>query len=151
MILDSLKNSGLYEGLNPLFAKAFEFIRTADFSALPGGVSEIEGKDLYVNMIHEGKLKLPENAPLEVHDKYIDIQVLLEGEETYGWAERGECAGPRGEMNTEKDVLLFDGKSSLTFTIKAGEFCIFFPSDGHAPMIGDPARTVKKCIVKVRV
>lgn len=151
MIIDSLKNSSLYYGMHPLFEKAFYFVATTDITALDNGIHKIEGDDLLVNVNNNARLKTPADAALEVHDRYIDIQVVLEGEETFGWTERSECTGARGVMDSEKDVQFFDGPKALTFKLKAGDFCILFPTDGHAPMIGDPSTEIKKCIFKVKV
>ncbi len=90
----------------------------------------------------------PDDAPLEVHDKYIDIQIVLSGRETFGWAARPALVSARGEFDTQKDIQFFDDSPSLRFTLGAGEFAVFFPSDAHAPLIG--RGRVRKCIIKVR-
>lgn len=149
MIIDSLKNAALYEGLHPRFARAFDFVRHNDLVSMKPGRYDIDGDDIFLTL-SDSELKLPENAPLEVHDAYIDIQVVFDGVETYGWLERSHCGKPRGTMDTTKDVLFCDDKPSTWFTLHSGEFCILFPSDAHAPMVGTVGSTVRKCIVKVR-
>lgn len=146
MIIDSLKNHRTYAGLHPRFAKAFEYLMHADFVSLPDGRNEIDGDAMFV-MMNRGSLKKPENALLEVHNKYIDIQLVIDGTETFGWTERSELASPRGEFNAEKDILFFDDKPRTSYTVHSGQMSIFFPEDGHAPMIGEG--NITKCIVKV--
>ena len=63
---------------NPHYAKAMEFIRTTDLNALENGRHEIDGDNLFVNIV-DSVMKTPQQARLEVHDKYIDIQVPLSG------------------------------------------------------------------------
>ena len=43
----------------------------------------------------------------------------------------------------------FNDAPSTYFTILPGEFAIFFPGDGHAPLIGEGE--TKKIIIKVAV
>lgn len=146
MIIDSLKNHAAYAALHPRFAKAFEYLLTADFSALPEGRNEIDGDEVFL-MMQRGTLRKAADALLEVHDRYIDIQLVIEGVETFGWAERSELVLPRGEFDAEKDILFFGDKPETFYTLHGGRMSIFFPEDAHAPMIGEG--NIVKCIVKV--
>ncbi len=148
MILDSLKNSALYYGVHPRLERAFELIAATDWMAMSEGIHELEGRDIFVNVI-VGNLKRDEDAKLEVHNEYIDIQVLIEGrEEGFGWSERKDLRMPLGEFSVEKDVQLFDDVPQTVYFMRPGQFTILMPEDGHAPMRGEGA--VRKIIVKVR-
>lgn len=148
MIFDSLKNAGLYYGVHPRMKRAFELIAATDWTKAGPGIHELDGRDIYVNLM-ERELKKPADAKLEVHNDYIDIQVLLSGtQETFGWSERKDLAKPQGDFNAEKDIQLFDDEPQTCYTLRPGQFTILFPEDGHAPMIGEG--TVRKIIVKVR-
>ena len=148
MILDSLKNSALYENVNPRMKKAFELIASTDWTTMETGIHELDGKDIYVNVM-ERELKQKSDAKLEVHNEYIDIQVLVTGkEEAFGWSERKDLRMPQGEFNAEKDIQFFDDAPQTYYTLRPGQFTVLFPEDGHAPMVGEG--TVRKIIVKVR-
>ena len=148
MILDSLKNCALYENVNPRMKKAFALIASTDWTKMEPGIHELDGKDIYVNVM-EPELKKPADAKLEIHDAYIDIQVLIRGEqETFGWSERADLRKPLGEFDAGKDIRFFDDEPQTFYTLRPGQFTIFFPEDGHAPMIGEG--DVRKIIVKVR-
>ena len=96
MILDSLKNSALYENVNPRMKKAFALIASTDWTKMEPGIHELDGKDIYVNVM-ERELKQKSDAKLEVHNEYIDIQVLVTGkEEAFGWSERKDLRIPQG-------------------------------------------------------
>lgn len=147
MIFDSLKNSALYYPVSPRL-KAFGFIASTDWETMEPGIHELDGKDIYVNVM-EPELKKPADAKLEIHDAYIDIQVLIRGEqETFGWSERADLRKPLGEFDAGKDIRFFDDEPQTFYTLRPGQFTIFFPEDGHAPMIGEG--NVRKIIVKVR-
>ena len=125
MIFDSLKNSALYYPVSPRLEKAFGFIASTDWETMEPGIHELDGK------------------------AYIDIQVLIRGEqETFGWSERADLRKPLGEFDAQKDIRFFDDEPQTFYTLRPGQFTIFFPEDGHAPMIGEG--DVRKIIVKVR-
>ena len=108
MILDSLKNSALYHSLNPRLERAFSLIASTDWTGMEPGVHELDGRDIFVNVM-DVDLKRRPDAKLEVHDAYIDIQVLVAGtEESFGWSERKDLRQPLGTFDTQKDIQFFD-------------------------------------------
>lgn len=148
MILDSLKNAALYYGMGPRMKRAFELIASKDWTTVEPGIHELDGRDIYVNVM-ERELKTREMAKLEVHDEYIDIQVLIAGtRESFGWSERCALKQPQGEFDKEKDILFYDDEPQTYYTLLPGQFTVLFPEDGHAPMVGEGV--VRKIIVKVR-
>ncbi len=147
MVIDSLKNCAKYASLNPHFAKAFYFLATTDMATIAPGKYPIDGDNVYASVV-EGNLKKEEDAKMEVHDRYIDIQICLRGKETFGWIKRETCCQPDGEYNPEKDILFFRDKATTFFSLTDGEFSILFPEDAHQPMIGEGP--IRKCIIKVK-
>ena len=149
MILDNLKNAALYYGLSPRLKKALELLAARDWSTVEPGIHELEGRDIYANVM-ERELKTREAAKLEVHNDYIDIQMLVTGtSESFGWSERCNLKQPQGEFNPTKDIQLFDDVPQTYYTLCPGQFTVLFPEDGHAPLVGEG--TVKKVILKVRL
>ena len=117
MILDSLKNSALYYGVSPRMKQAFELIASTDWTTMEPGIHELDGKDIYVNVM-ERELKQKPDAKLEIHNEYIDIQVLIRGEEeSFGWSERRELKKPLGEFSVENDIQLFDDVPQTYYTM----------------------------------
>lgn len=149
MILDSLANSPLYYSLNPRLERAFAYIASTDFEALEPGKHLVDGEDIFVNIM-DVDLKEPQDAKLEVHNSYLDIQVVIRGErESFGWSPRADVKLPLADFDAEKDVQLFDDVHQTRYTILPGQFSILLPEDAHAPMIGHGH--VLKIIVKVRM
>lgn len=148
MILDTLNNLHKYASLNPLFPKAIEFLTSTDLSSLPLGRNEIMGDEIFANVM-EVPPHTKEEIPVEVHRKYIDIQVPISGDEVMGYIPFGEL--PDGEYNAEKDVTLYPlGILARDYVnVKNSMFTMFFPQDGHAPAV-TPV-TLKKVIVKIAV
>ena len=76
MIIASLSDSARYEMLNPLFRRAFDFIREIAPATLETGRHVLE-EDALTVMVNEPVMKKRENARMEVHDRFIDIHVPL--------------------------------------------------------------------------
>jgi len=148
MILDSLKNAEAYYNLHPLFKEAFEYIKSVDFSKVEAGKTELKGKDLFVG-VTDTDMKTEDDAKMEVHNKYIDIQLPISKPETYGWKARAELKEERDAFNEEKDIQFFYDKGTTLVTAVPGDFAVFFPQDGHAPCIGEGK--VRKVVVKIRI
>lgn len=60
--------------------QALDFLRTTDFHALEPGVVEIDGKNIFAQVIDLTTRDAADNRP-EVHRRYLDIQFLAWGEE----------------------------------------------------------------------
>ena len=147
MILDSLKNKAQYSALHPRFQAVFDFIDNNDVASLPCGRHDIDGDNIYV-MVQELDLREVSAARLELHRKYIDIQLLLSGpNEVFGWSEKKDCLTAETEFDEQKDIQLFTDIPQCFYSVGEGQFSILFPEDGHAPMLGEGH--VKKCIFKV--
>ena len=139
MVVDTLENLEKYASLNPLFAQAIEFLKSHDLQAMEVGKTELKGKDLLVN-IAQTKPKTKEEAKLETHNEFIDIQIPLSGTEIMGYTAAKDCV--------PADITFFEGLAETYVAVKPGMFAIFFPQDGHAPGITPDG--VKKVIVKVK-
>jgi len=148
MILDSLKKAELYYSIHPLFKEAFEYLKSVDFMKAEVGKTELKGKDLFV-VVSDSDLRTEEEAKMEVHNKYIDIQLPISVAETYGWKARAELKEERDAFNEEKDIQFFFDKGTTLVTAVPGDFAIFFPQDGHAPCIGGGGK-VRKVVVKIK-
>jgi biofilm protein TabA len=149
MIIDKLENGNQYAALHPNFKVAFDYLLSTDLMALEVGKFDVaEGVKAIVSDKDGVK---PEVAveKFECHNKNIDIQVCIRGNETMGWKPRTDCTQPKGEFNDEKDVIFYADAPDMYFSLKGGQFVIFYPNDVHAPMIGDAA--IKKLVVKVAI
>ena len=133
---------------NKYYLAALEYIEKTDLSGLEPGKHVLDGDNLFVNIV-DSQMKTPEQARLEVHDKYIDIQIPLSKEESFGVKPRKDCTEPDGEFNAEKDILFYKDKDWTTVTVKVGEAITFEPDTAHAPLIGEG--TIHKAIFKVKV
>lgn len=151
MIFDNAKNLDFYRtlGVGDRYAKAIEWLKCQDLENLAEGKYEIDGKNVYANVVAYTTIPW-EQAAYEAHENYTDIQYVIRGSEEMSYAP-AEALTPSGPYNAEKDVIKFDNSNpGLKLPTHAGEYAIFFPWDGHKPKAanGEPA-PVKKVIVKI--
>lgn len=148
MILSTLSQSDRYAALHPLFPRAFEYIRNTDLKSLAPGVYPIVGDDLLAIVEHmPGRTRA--EAKLECHRRYIDIQLVLEGVDEMGWKALAECHDPVSDFSAEKDIRFFHDAPATWVATPPGAFCIFFPEDAHAPLVG--TGKIRKVIFKIAV
>lgn len=148
MILDVLENANRYLALDKGFAKAFEFLLRPNLKQLPVGKYGIEGELVYA-MVSKGPGRKEEDALLETHEKYIDIQLVLAGTDDMGWKPKSLCRQPAGDYNQKTDVQFFVDKPDSWISTENGAFVIFFPEDAHMPLIS--SGQIHKVVVKVAV
>ena len=152
MIFDSAKNLDFYKslGVDGRYEKAVDFLKNTDLESLAPGKYEIDGKNVFANVTEYTTVPW-EEAKYEDHHNYTDIQYMISGSETMTYARIDELA-EKVPYNEEKDVVFYDNENpGLKVVVKAGEYMIFNPWDGHKPKAaaGEPAM-IKKVIVKIK-
>lgn len=146
MVIDLLDCADTYAGLHPDFALAFSFLRTCDCSRLPEGKIEMAHGRLSATVMHKpGRSR--DEALLEVHRKFIDIQCAFAGTDSIGWKPLSACAKPAGEFDTERDIQFFADGPDEWVSVRPGMFAVFFPQDAHAPMVSEGM--LHKVVIKV--
>ena len=148
MILDILDNAHQYLSLNKGFAKAFEFLMRPDLKELPVDKYEIDCDRVYA-MVAKDPGREKQDAQLETHEKYIDIQLILEGTDTMGWRPKASCNQPSGMYDPKTDLQFFADEPDTWLATKSGAFAIFFPEDAHMPLIS--SGQLHKVVVKIAV
>lgn len=148
MILTTLQDCGRYESLHPLFKTLFDYLKSHDLLQMPLGRIDILGDDLFINNSEPEGLKA-EDQVLEVHRRYIDVHLLLTGEETVGWLPLADCKTVHKAYDAEGDYGLYADRPSTYFTLNPGMMLLVWPEDPHAPIIGQGK--FRKAIAKIKV
>lgn len=149
MIIDSLANAEKYTSLHPMFAAAFNYIKSLDLATIEPGTYEVSDGLKSIVSNKTGKTAEESISKFECHNKNIDIQLCIHGTETIAWKARQACVSPKGEYNADKDVMFYGDAPTTDFQLNDSQFAIFFPEDVHAPMIGEGM--IKKLVMKVRI
>ena len=88
----------------------------------------------------------------ESHRSYIDVQVVVAGEEAMEVEDISRLS-VTAAYDAERDLIKYaDTSMASRLTMRAGDVALFYPSDGHMPslQLGGPG-LVRKTVVKVPV
>lgn len=135
--------------IKELSPSAYDFIiNKADTAEV--GKYELENGAYLMVQEYETKSRL--EAKYEAHKKFIDIQMVLKGEELIVVTPI-EKMEPCDEYNEVKDVIHYKHNDECTdYYIGSGDFLILFPEDIHMPGVCINGKSnVRKIVVKVPV
>ena len=154
MILDNLAATrAAYENMDARLARAIDWLRATDLSTIAKGEKVLIDGDRVYAMGQSYETIDPATASYEAHRSYIDIQIMVEGEEVMYWTPLADLPKVKTPYTPERDVEFFEEPAfGVPLTVRAGDFAVFFPSDGHKPRcrLGD-AKTIRKIVVKIAV
>lgn len=141
--------SQLSAGLHPVLQQALTQAVAAKPQDKAPGRYELQGENVFMNVM-QFVTQQPEQKKAELHQQYIDIQVLLSGEERilFGMT---DSARQCDEMHVEDDYqLCSEIADEQAIVLKPGRFAIFMPGEPHKPgcMVGEPGE-IKKVVIKV--
>jgi len=148
MIIDSLNNLNMYITVHKRFKKAFDFLKNDKLANLIEGKYTIDGDEIFA-IIDKTKGRNQEDAFIEAHKKYIDIQFLINGCEKIGYKPVMDCKSIKTMYEFDKDLMFFNDDYTTQLELIPNTFAIFFPCDGHAPLIGNS--NIHKAIIKIKV
>lgn len=148
MIFDRLEQSSRYAMLHPLFAEAFDVLRSTNWLKEPPAARVIIPDRLTANAADvEGRgYRL---ARLEAHRRFLDIQYVVQGEDRIGWSHVADAGAIAEPYSAEKDITFYAGIPKAWVSVPTGHFVIFFTDDAHAPLAGDGP--LRKVVVKVAI
>lgn len=85
MLVTALTTANANDYLSERFRTAYDFLSRSDLSELPLGRNEIDGEDIYANVIEYDTVPAVEKE-LEAHRDYYDVQFIVSGEELLQYA-----------------------------------------------------------------
>ena len=118
-----------------------------------GGSQRVELGDGVFAMEQVYETKPRAEGFFESHRKYIDVQIVVEGEELIEVVETSRIT-VREPYVADRDLTLYrDAPAASELRLVAGEAAIFFPMDVHMPTLRlrDGPVLVRKSVVKVPV
>ncbi|WP_041210191.1 YhcH/YjgK/YiaL family protein [Aeromonas jandaei] len=143
--LNTLQRTPLPAPLDRIMAEVVKSV--ALWREAPLGKSEIDGLKLFC-LVSEEMTEPAADRRGEFHRDYLDIQLLLAGEEWIG-------VGPHeyadeGADHPHPDLWFVDDEQTTYLALQPGDFAIFWPGELHRPLCtrNQPAK-VKKLVVKV--
>ena len=147
MIVDEIKNLHLY---NKIPQKVIDFVAGLNEDT-PCGRYEINKKCFATVEVYSTKPF--SSAIYEAHEKYIDIQLLLLGEEKIFYKCKDKISYPQ-TYDKERDIIFYNEmipEDSHFVKLDGTNFVVIYPHEGHAPQVQTtelPMR-VKKVVIKL--
>lgn len=148
IIYDTLSNIERYKGLSAAIDVAIRFLKSEDLLNLPEGRVEIDGETVYANHFSYTTAPLPPSSVFEAHEHYLDLHVVIEGEEKVGLTPIEDLTNP--EVQTDQDAVLYTGVPQEMLSLSPGQFLLLYPGEGHLPkLVNEAPCYVNKLVVKI--
>lgn len=129
---------------------ALAYLRHTDFSEMAPGRYPIDG-DKMIAIVQTPLTQPWETGMPEFHQRYIDIQFLLEGEEVIGYLPANSNLELVTDQLVERDIAFVHPQANETrLVLTPGMFAIFFPGERHKPCraLNEPM-LIKKVVMKI--
>jgi biofilm protein TabA len=132
------------------FQLAFEFLKRRDLAELEPQSIEL-GEGVRANIQRYDSFEWDANR-FETHEKFFDIQYVIEGVEYCGVCER-EGLKVAVPYNPVKDVTFYEDPELYgKVLLKAGDYIVVGPEDVHKPRCAaGKSMPIKKVVIKVPV
>lgn len=135
--------------LHPVIIEIIQKVKEQTIENTEVGNCPLPDESVY--FIVNDKTELKENRRSEIHHKYLDVQLILAGTETFGYSEY-PLLSIEDDYLEEKDIAFSNDVQDEQFvTLSAGDFIVFNPKQPHRPLVAvdDKPAAVKKLIIKV--
>jgi len=150
MITTTLQHLHRYRKLSSNIARAIDYVLATDFKQLSSGRYEVDGDNVFA-IVNEYTTKPAAECMPESHRMYIDIQLMVEGIEKFGYTPLVKQV-PHTPFKPDNDVAFYEPAGLQFVTLSAGECVFFFPEDIHQPeLFAETPVPVKKVVMKIKV
>lgn len=158
MIYDLVSGLHHYQGVLPALPAALEAMGKIDLAQQPNGRQTLVFGD--ADLILDRYVPSPDRPVVwETHRLYADVQIMLEGEERFGWLPASAAPPVKTPYDSGRDACFYhppaEGHSPTPqfLPLVPGRFALFLPGDLHAPGLcpdGVAPTAVTKAVLKVR-
>lgn len=146
MIMDRFDRILFYSDLLPHLKEGLEAVKQLP-KETDSGKYEFEGGFF---LVQKGETKPMEEGYFETHQKYIDVQIVLEGQEEVAWADQKLLEESVG-YDVQTDKTLYRGEPETIIKMSAGMCYIAFSHDAHKAVrhTGTPCQ-YRKIVMKLQ-
>jgi biofilm protein TabA len=147
--IDKVQFAKQYHLNQAAWDKAFAYLKNTDLKTLSNGRHVIDGDNVYA-IVTEAPTKDYDKTAFESHRKYIDLQYVITGEENMAKAPVSSVTVSK-PYDEATDLANYSGEGKI-YTVPAGTFMLFFPTEAHRPNITPGGnKVVKKVVIKIKV
>ena len=131
---------------------ALNYLRHTDFSQMAPGRYPLDG-DKMIAIVQTPLTQPWASGMPEFHQRYIDIQYLLEGEEVIGFLPANPELERVTDQLAERDIAFVHPQANETrLVLTPGMFAVFFPGELHKPCRAlNTSMPIKKVVIKIAV
>ncbi|OAT14873.1 putative sugar isomerase [Buttiauxella noackiae ATCC 51607] len=149
MILGRISELSAQTGIAPQLLAIIKQALAKHPETLSAGRHEIDGDDIFMNVMSFDTSE-PQSKRYEQHREYLDIQLLLNGQERIDFGPIGAAIEP-DVYHQDDDYLLCDEVVPCqTLHMQPGMFAIFLPGEPHKPgCVSETAQSISKVVIKV--
>lgn len=150
MIFGNIMHEEKYDFLTEKIKACFAYAKQYDLATYNKGSYKINGDDFFVNIENYATVKR-EDRFWEAHRKYIDVHMIIEGEESI---DVSFCDNMQiKSFDEQRDFVELIGKEQATVNLlNKGDFLICYPEDAHRTAIMyKESKVIKKAIFKIKL
>ena len=149
MVFGNVKHLEEFSFLDSSVRECLDYFNSHDLASYEKGSHEIDGERLFVNVV-EYTTTTPENRFWEAHREYLDIHVMIRGQEQIDLNFIQNMQ--QKEYEKKDDFLPMESKKNASVVMRKGDFLVCYPKDGHRTAVAvDGPEDIKKAIFKVRI
>ncbi len=147
MVYTKVSDLSKYYFYSENIRKAIEYLETHDLRKLPMGKTVVDGEKVFINKSNP-ETKSAQELQYEVHHKYIDIQIDLEGDEKLFITNSTDNCSHEFEENGDYALFKYSMPNAV-FDMNKDYCVICFPKEIHMPCVRNTTEKVLKCVIKV--
>lgn len=151
MILGNINHLDLIPYLPTKIKQSIEYIKDNVNSNTPVGRYDIDGDNMFF-MVSDSTLRHIHEANPEFHKKYLDVQIVLDGQEGMAVSTLPPHTKVLDDKLADNDIAFIETPPEETMLIlQSNDFIVFLPNEVHKPLctINNKITTVRKVVVKI--
>lgn len=151
MIVGNINELSLNPWLPPKICQAIDYVRKNISTDSPAGKYIIAGDNVWV-MVFDTTTRSADEALPEYHEKYLDVQIVLSGQEGMAFSLQPPHTESVEDKLEESDIAFIKTPNDENMIVmNKGDFIIFYPGEVHKPlcMLSGGAAPVKKAVLKI--
>ncbi|MDG6894882.1 N-acetylneuraminate anomerase [Volucribacter amazonae] len=154
MFIGDLNRDDFKRGLPRIIVEICEQLQQMDLNQLSEGRHELSD-EIYMN-VQCLQTEAPQLRKAEFHRNYIDIQLLISGQESMQYSlamPKEEDYTPYNEQDDYQLSLTHYIEQANTLTLQPNQFVVYLPFEVHKPCchLGEQSVDIKKLVVKVPI
>lgn len=129
---------------------ALQHLRDTDYNKIAPGKYPIDGERMFA-IVQDPITQSWDSGLPEFHERHIDVQYLLIGEEALGFLPGNPSLVPCDDFLKERDIAFVPAQlNESRIVLTPGMYAVFFPGELHRPCRAvNQSMPIKKVVIKI--